>query len=390
MSDLIIFGCGYIGSRVARAALAAGRRVRCCTRSVGKLEPLRQLGAELHHIDAAKPKQFGPALSGLASPTVLYALPPIPDMPGGEVPRRATQAAITANAQSFVYLSSAGVYGQTATDDWVDEQTGIALDDPAMSGYQAEEAAISAATSAGLRTVTLRLPAVYGPGRGVRARLRKGDYTMVDDGQHWFSRIHVDDLARIIFASEEKAPPGAIYLVSDDKPTQQREHAAWIAEHLKLPMPRSVPSFAPGTTRTAIRGRRIRNELLKKELGLTLAYPTYVEGEKQIDSEEGDLEKTMPVRAVLPPPSTVASAPPASAARPRPDTIKHVGELASEWHGVRVVVLPPGQKFLADKVVYVVEGTPTMDGHRLKGGDLVAKGELTNAGPGDARLLMLA
>jgi hypothetical protein len=326
----------------------------------------------------------------------VYALPPIPDMPGGEVPRRATQAAINANATSFIYLSTGGLYGATASSDWIDEQSATALDDPGMAGYLAEEAAISAATAAGLRTVILRLPAVYGPGRGVRARLRKGDYTIVDDGTHWFSRIHVEDLVQVIFAADDKAPPGSIYLVSDDKPTQQKEHATWIAEHLRMPVPRSIPSFAPGTARTAIRGRRVKNELMKKELGVTLKYPTFVEGELQIDAEEGGLESTQQIIAVPRPTAPAATAAAPAAAPPaapaaasgstRPEHVRHVSELSTEWNGVRVVVVPPGQRYTAGAVVYLVEGTADVDGYRLRPGDLVAKGDIVNSGSTDVRL----
>src|SRR5690348_1915979 len=41
---LVIFGCGYIGSAVARAALAAGARVEALTRNPNKATALRQAG----------------------------------------------------------------------------------------------------------------------------------------------------------------------------------------------------------------------------------------------------------------------------------------------------------------------------------------------------------
>jgi hypothetical protein len=38
--------------------LAAGRRVRVCSRLTGRLQPLAQLGAEVKFLDASAPKQF--------------------------------------------------------------------------------------------------------------------------------------------------------------------------------------------------------------------------------------------------------------------------------------------------------------------------------------------
>src|SRR5689334_8533582 len=105
---LVVLGCGFIGGRLARAALAAGRQVRVCARGTARLQPLAALGAEVKFVDAAQVKQFGPALQGLTHPTVVYCIPPIAHLPPGEAPRRATQAALNAGAHAFIYLSSAG------------------------------------------------------------------------------------------------------------------------------------------------------------------------------------------------------------------------------------------------------------------------------------------
>ena len=41
---LVIFGCGYVGSEVARAAVGAGARVDALTRNPEKAAALRSLG----------------------------------------------------------------------------------------------------------------------------------------------------------------------------------------------------------------------------------------------------------------------------------------------------------------------------------------------------------
>jgi nucleoside-diphosphate-sugar epimerase len=62
-TPLIILGCGYIGSRLARAALAAGRPVRVCARSTGRLAPLGELGAQVKYVDGAVVKNLIVCLS---------------------------------------------------------------------------------------------------------------------------------------------------------------------------------------------------------------------------------------------------------------------------------------------------------------------------------------
>jgi nucleoside-diphosphate-sugar epimerase len=289
MPALVVLGCGYVGARLARAALAADRVVRVCARSTGRLAPLGALGAQIKYVDAAMPKQLGPVMSGLAGATVVYSIPPVTNLPPGQAMRAALQAAYGAGASCFIYFSSAGLYGDQPDDDvWIDEDTPLAQDDPPMTNVRLDEQAIEACEHERLRTVVLRLAPVYGPGRGMRVRLRKQTYKILDDGQHAISRIHVDDVVRVVFAAEERAPTGSCYLVADDEPTTQGEYARWLSDRMGLPMPPSRRIFEPGAQKVAHRNRRIRNAKLKAELGIELRYPSFREGEAAIEAEESD------------------------------------------------------------------------------------------------------
>lgn len=422
----VIFGCGYVGTRLARALLADGHPVRACARNVDRLTPLAELGAELHRIDASRPKQFGPALRGLTRPLVLYSIPPPPGLPGGEVVRRAAQAALGANAQSFVYLGTSGIYGNSPDDEWVDESTPVALADTSMASRHADEASVEAAASAGLRTTILRLGAIYGPLRGMRARLLRGELKLIDDGAHFNSRIFIDDLVTVIRAAFERAPQGSLYLVADDHPSRQREYAEWLCQRLGLPLPPSVASLSAGAPRVALRGRRLRNDKMKRELGITLRYPSFVEGEAQIEREErgeaggaAHAEAAMPAGAS----ATATSSSPLITppfAPPRPLFIRHFSALGNNGGmrdpkiderfaistdvarplglrrlGVRHELVPPGRRTCRphahsaeEELTFVLEGHPDawIDGtlHRLEPGDAIA----FPAGTGHARTII--
>ena len=285
MRPLVIIGTGYVGARIAKRALEAGRFVRVCARTTGRLAPLAALGAEVKYADVAMSKQLGGALAGVTGGTVVYSVPATVPLPPGAAIRGAMAAAYAAGAECFIHLSSSGLYGDRPDDDvWIDEETPLAVD-ASMKGVQDDEEAVHRSAPARLRTVVLRLAPVYGPGRGVRARLRKGDYRLLDDGQHAISRIHVDDVARAVFAAEEHAVRGSTYLVADDEPTTQAAYATWLCDRLGLPMPGSRGLHDPGA-RATHRNRRIRNDRLKADLQLTLQYPTYREGEAAIEAEE--------------------------------------------------------------------------------------------------------
>jgi nucleoside-diphosphate-sugar epimerase len=282
----MILGCGYVGSRLARAALADGRTVRVCGRSTGKLAPLGEAGAEVKYLDAAIVKQLGPVLSGVSGGTVVFSIPPVSALPPGQGMRAALQAAYGAGAECFIYFSSSGLYGSHPDDEaWIDEDSPQALDDPPMKNVQSDEDTIAQCAFGRLRTVVLRLAPVYGPGRGVRNRLQKGDYRLLDDGKHAISRIHVDDVVGAVFAAEARAPAKSTFLVADDEPTTQVDYATWLCERMGLPMPPSRQMIEPGAPRVAHRNRRIRNTRMKTTLELELRYPTFREGEAAIEAE---------------------------------------------------------------------------------------------------------
>lgn len=283
---LTILGCGYVGTRLAKAALAAERPVKVASRSTAKIAPLGELGATVKYLDADMNKQIAPVCTGTSGGTVVFSIPAQSPLPPGQVIKAALQAAYGAGAECFIYFSSSGLYGADPDDEvWIDEDTPIALDDPPMKDIATNEQAIQDCTYGRLRLVTLRLAPVYGPGRGVRNRLAKGDYRLLDDGRHAISRIHVDDVVNAVFAAEDKAETKSVFLLADDEPTTQLDYATWLCERMGKPLPPSRSQLEPGKQRVAHRNRKIRNTRMKDVLGVKLRYPTFREGEAAIEAE---------------------------------------------------------------------------------------------------------
>ncbi|MCX5746804.1 MAG: NAD-dependent epimerase/dehydratase family protein [Proteobacteria bacterium] len=286
MNPMVILGCGYVGARIARTALAAGRKVRVCARSTGRLAPLAALGAEVKYLDAGIIKQLPLAVASMHGATVVFSIPPITALPPGQAMRGALQAAYGAGANCFIYLSSAGLYGALPDDDvWIDEDSPVAHDDPPMANVMTDEAAIDSSSFERMRIVTLRLAPVYGPGRGLRERIRAGQFKILDEGQHVTSRIHVDDVVSILLAAEERAEHKSRFLLADDEPTTQGEYTRWLCERMGLPLPASRSIYEPGAQRVAHRNRKVKNALVKRALGVELRYPSFREGEAAIEAE---------------------------------------------------------------------------------------------------------
>jgi nucleoside-diphosphate-sugar epimerase/uncharacterized cupin superfamily protein len=416
MAEWVILGCGYVGTRLARALLADGHRVRACSRHVDRLAPLAEAGAWTHAIDANKLRTFVPVLFGAASPIVVYSIPPVPNMPAGEPVRRAAEAAAGVGAQRFIYLGSTAIYGPTPDGEIVDEDTSVALSDTEAAPRVSDESAVETGRLTGLSTVILRLAAIYGPGRGVRERLKAGNYRLIDDGQHFFSRVHVDDVVGIIRAASDRAPTGAVYCVADDRPTTQREYADWLVARLGCAPPPSLPSLEPGRPRRAVRNRRISNARLKRELSYTFRYPTYLEGELAVEADAPP-PGTAPTPPVDVTPAPPVDAPPASApasAAAAAPIWRAGGPLAADGRAlvaaalgldrlhVELLELPAGGRLAraptgGETLLYVLNGRArvALDGrqHPLGTGDALGLGPAVRAetvvNDGDATLRLL-
>ena len=93
----------------------------------------------------------------------------------------------------------------------------------------------------------------------------------------------MDDIAQVLFASIQRAnPQGAIYNVCDDCPAPPEDVIAYGAKLLGLPVPKAI-AFEDAELGDMARSfysesKRVRNDLIKTELGVGLLYPDYKSG----------------------------------------------------------------------------------------------------------------
>jgi nucleoside-diphosphate-sugar epimerase len=95
--------------------------------------------------------------------------------------------------------------------------------------------------------------------------------------------VHVADIAAAVLAAV-KRDVARTYNVSDDEPAPQSDVVAHACRLLGRPAPALVPweEAAPKMSAMArsfyAENRRVRNDRMKRELGVRLLYPTYREG----------------------------------------------------------------------------------------------------------------
>jgi nucleoside-diphosphate-sugar epimerase len=276
MTDrLFIFGLGYSGGEIARQAADAGWRVAGTVRSGDKAQQLGAEGIEAHPFDGTAPLP-----AGLIDGTTHVLCTIAPGSTGDPALRMC--APLLRAARWLGYLSTTGVYGDHA-GGWVDETTPPNPRQPRSVERLAAERAWEA-----LGATLFRLPGIYGPGRSAIDQVKAGTARRIDKPGQVFSRIHVEDIAATVLAAIARPSPGAIYNVADDLAAPTGDVVAYACELLAVPAPPLVPWAEIAPTLSAMarsfyaENRRVRNDRIKRELGVTLRYPTYREGLRAI------------------------------------------------------------------------------------------------------------
>lgn len=282
----LIFGCGYLGKRVARLWRASGDEVTIVTRSADRAAEFARHGFRPLVADVTDKN----SLTALpAADTVLYAIghdrAAAPSMRQVYVEGlHSALDALVGRIERFIYISSTSVYGQTG---------GVWVDEDSLCKPRGENGAICLEAEQTLlnhpladRAVRLRLAGIYGPGRIPRRAALLAGEPIAAPSRGYLNLVHVDDAAQIVLAAE-RGPCPALYAVSDGQPAQRHEYYAELARLVGGPAPRFVDPPPESAARArAESDKRINNRRLMNELSVTLRYPSYREGLAAIIEQE--------------------------------------------------------------------------------------------------------
>ena len=271
---LLVFGLGFSARHVAQRLQIAGAHVTATVRSRAKADGLAQAGITARvfspdHVDA----QIADDVA--ASDAILISVPP---GESGDPVLASFAAPIAAapNLRWVGYLSTVGVYGDHA-GNWVDETTPTT---PGKGRSRIRTGAEQAWLALGAHV--FRLSGIYGPGRNQLVQLASGTARRIVKPGQIFNRIHVADIAAVIEASLARPRPDGIYNVTDNEPAPPQDVVAFAARLCGLEPPAEIPferaELSPMARSFYSENRRVRNALIREELGVTLSYPTYREG----------------------------------------------------------------------------------------------------------------
>jgi nucleoside-diphosphate-sugar epimerase len=259
---VLVLGCGYAGTAVARLARERGLSVLATVRSEERAARLRAEHIDVH----AQPELDVTWLAARieAATQVVVAFPP-----DGATDARIAPA--LTRARAIVYVSSTGVYGELRGS--VDDTTSLPAAPSARSQRLIDAEALYRAAGA----TVLRCPGIYGPDRGLHMRVLRGEHRIPGDGTRFLSRIHVADLAQLLLAAGASAAWRAqTFVVGDLAPAPHSEVVRFICKEYGVALPPMVPLDAVHESLRA--DRRVDATRALSLLGVTLRYPSYREG----------------------------------------------------------------------------------------------------------------
>lgn len=212
--------------------------------------------------------------------TILISIPP--DAQGCPVVRHAdVLLAQTPKLKRIQYLSTTSVYGDRS-GQWVDETATLQpTSDRAHHRILAERQWQDWGASRNQAVQIFRLSGIYGVGRSPFERIAQGDGKIIDAPGQVFNRIHVDDIAQTLKAGMQHDESG-IFNLSDDVPSAQADVLRYAYTLLGQEPPVSTPLdqaiLSPMAQDFYRDCKRVCNEKIKQELGITLLYPSYIDG----------------------------------------------------------------------------------------------------------------
>jgi nucleoside-diphosphate-sugar epimerase len=273
---VLIAGCGYVGQRLA-LRLQEHYDVTGLVRSVERVAELERLGIRALAIDLDRVRAGVTIPERLDQEAILYLTPP-PVLGESDLRLDRFLQLATVPPRTFVYMSTTGVYGDTA-GAVVDESSPVQpRTDRARRRVSAEEMTRVWCNERRVRRVVLRVPGIYGPERLPMERLRRFEPVVREREAGINNRIQVDDLVTACARSIENPEARGVYNVTDGRPLSSTAFINLVAKVAGLPAPPQVSmeeaqlTFSPESLSFLNESRRVSNERMLKHLGVVLKY----------------------------------------------------------------------------------------------------------------------
>jgi nucleoside-diphosphate-sugar epimerase len=283
MSNVLISGCGYVGTALGTRLASEGHTVWGLRRRVGALPPvIRPLQADLTLPGTLRglPADLDFVFYTAAADTADDGSYRAAYVDGLRNLLRALKGQCGGLRRVF-FTSSTGVYAQ-CSGGWVDETS--PTEPVEFSGTRVLEGE-RVLLGGPFPATVLRLGGIYGPARArLIERVRQGVAICSGGPPLYTNRIHRDDCAGALRHLMTLPRPDQLYLGVDHEPAEQCEVLRWIAARLGVPPPPVEPG--PGSdTQHRRSNKRCSNARLVAS-GYLFRYPSFRDGYRALLENE--------------------------------------------------------------------------------------------------------
>ena len=281
--QLMIFGCGYSGTAIARSARGMGAGVAGTTRTLDNANALADEGIAAFVFDGAGIADELAAWLAQVTHLVQSVPPgtncdPLLALAGGRLRN------LCPKLEWIGYLSTVGVYGDQG-GGWVDED-GECHPSPGRSQERidAEKTWLSHGEAMDVPLAILRLAGIYGPGRNAFVNLDKGTAKRIVKKEQVFNRIRVEDIAAATLFLAQGTHSG-VFNITDDEPAPPQDVIAEAARLMGVAPPPEQPFETADMTPMArsfySANKKVSNRKIR-ELGFAFRFPEYRKSLQQL------------------------------------------------------------------------------------------------------------
>ncbi len=284
--NIFCFGFGQVAKSFLNKLSLANINIHLSTTNTSKTHTEKSKNLEFQSYKF-KDNNFDPIILDKLkkSDHILVSIPPI----NGEdlVIKNFSDIIKNSKIKWITYLSATSVYGDHK-GDWVDEMSETKPTSPnGLDRLKVEHEWLNLANKNNLPLQIFRLSGIYSQKYNVIQRLKTGTANIVKKNNHYFSRIHLEDIANILLRSLSTFKSNEIYNISDDKPASSEEVMMYAVKILNFKVPKIIreEQIESKMLKNFYKdSKRVNNKKMKKFFNYKLKFPTYVEGLNNIQN----------------------------------------------------------------------------------------------------------
>lgn len=277
---IFCFGFGQVARSFLNKVSSANINLHISTTNTSKtcIKKLKNIEYKSYKF---KTDNFDPLITNelKKSDHILVSIPPI----NGEdiVIKKFSNTLKISKIKWATYLSATSVYGDHK-GEWVDEMSETKpTTSNGLDRLKVEQEWLALSNKINLPFQIFRLSGIYSNKYNAIQRLKSEATSIIKKKNHYFSRIHVDDIANILFKSLSIFKSNEIYNISDDRPASSEDVMMYAVKILNSDVPKII-NEKQLESKMLINfykdSKKVSNKKMKNFFNYKLKFPTYVEG----------------------------------------------------------------------------------------------------------------